>query len=85
MNIHTKLYEEENWEGHFVGQGGEDYGYKPEINEIHTNIIVHSQNNLRLNPNNLEVLDTERLSKIVLSTKELGEEYKVLNYGGVNK
>jgi hypothetical protein len=26
---HHKLHEEENWDGHFVGQGGEDYGYKP--------------------------------------------------------
>lgn len=26
---HHKLYEEESWGGHFVGQGGEDYGYKP--------------------------------------------------------
>ena len=26
---HHKLHEEESWDGHFVGQGGEDYGYKP--------------------------------------------------------
>ena len=26
---HFKLHEEEHWDGHFVGQGGEDYGYKP--------------------------------------------------------
>ena len=25
---HHKLHEEENWDGHFVGKGGEDYGYK---------------------------------------------------------
>jgi Rps23 Pro-64 3,4-dihydroxylase Tpa1-like proline 4-hydroxylase len=24
---HHKLYEEETWDGHFVGNGGEDYGY----------------------------------------------------------
>jgi Rps23 Pro-64 3,4-dihydroxylase Tpa1-like proline 4-hydroxylase len=24
---HHKLYEEEKWDGHFVGQGGEDYSY----------------------------------------------------------
>ena len=39
-------------------------------------------NNLRLNPNNLDVLDTERLSWPYYLQKELGEEYKVLNYGG---
>ena len=25
---HHKLHEEESWDGHFVGKGGEDYGYK---------------------------------------------------------
>ena len=25
---HHKLHEETNWDGHFVGNGGEDYGYK---------------------------------------------------------
>lgn len=25
---HHKLHEDENWNGHFVGKGGEDYGYK---------------------------------------------------------
>ena len=39
-------------------------------------------NNVRLNPNNLEELDTERLSWPYYLQKELGEEYKVLNYGG---
>jgi hypothetical protein len=26
---HHKLYEDEEWNGHFVGNGGEDYGYIP--------------------------------------------------------
>ena len=29
MQVYHKLHEEENWDGHFVGKGGEDYGYKP--------------------------------------------------------
>ena len=30
---HHKLHEDENWSGHYVGQGGEDYGYKRKDNE----------------------------------------------------
>ena len=28
---HHKLHEEEEWNGHYVGNGGEDYGYTPKI------------------------------------------------------
>tara|TARA_B100000902_G_C27278629_1_gene900349 strand:- start:434 stop:1363 length:930 start_codon:yes stop_codon:yes gene_type:complete len=39
-------------------------------------------NNIRLNPNNLNEIHTDRLSWPYYLQKELGKEYKVLNYGG---